>query len=70
MSIQNIKNRYDIFAYPVYGFNFEGKEKIGSWFGLFWTFIGFLMVMSFSSIKMIHLVEGKNPLITTSERHG
>jgi hypothetical protein len=70
MSIKNIKNRFDIFAYPVYGFNFDGNEKIGSWFGLFWTIVVFLIVASFSTIKMQHLIAGRNPVITTNELPG
>ena len=62
--------RYDIFGYPVYRFNIDGKAKFGSWTGILCTIFVLTVMVTFSVLKMAHLVKGKNPLIANSELTG
>ena len=59
-----------MFSYPVYAFNLDGNEKIGSWTGIFCSIMLFTVMSTFSSLKTSHLIEGKNPLIANSELTG
>ena len=70
MKAESIRNRFDIFSYPVYGFNVDGLQKMGSWSGLFCTAVVLVVMSSYSVIKLMHLVEGHNPLIANSELTG
>ena len=68
MKIESLRNRLDLFSYPVYGFNVDGRRNMGSWIGLFCTAVVFTVMMSYSLIKLIHL--GDNSMIANSELTG
>jgi hypothetical protein len=70
MKVQTMLNHFDLFSYPVYGFNVEGHQKIGSCIGLVCTTMVSLVMISYSLIQVNRLVEGRNPLIANSEVTG
>ena len=70
MKVQGYINRFDMFSYPVYGFNIDGRAKIGSWTGIVCSVLVATVMLTFSTLKMSHLIEGRNPLIANSELTG
>ena len=70
MKFESIKDRFDIFSYPVYGFNLDGRRNIGSWTGTICTTMALTVMMTYVLIKLDFLMEGKNPLIAKYELSG
>jgi hypothetical protein len=70
MAVREFMGRVDLFAYPVYGFNIEGREKIGSGVGMLCSILVFLIISTFTIHKATDLSTGKNPLISTTELQG
>jgi hypothetical protein len=56
MKTEKINNRFDMFSYPVYGFNVNGDSKMGSWTGIFCTLVLLVVMSSYTALKFIHLM--------------
>jgi len=62
-----VLNRFDMFSYPVYGFNVDGHRKIGSCTGILCTALVTVVMICYTLINLTRLIEGRNPLIANSE---
>jgi hypothetical protein len=56
----------DRFAEKVPTFNFKGKGNFGSWPGLIVTVAFWFVLIFLTSFKVIRLVNGTNPLISSA----
>jgi len=59
-------DEFDLYASKVRGFNFEGREKIGSKLGCLCSALVILCTMTVSMIKFMDLVTNKNPKVTNA----
>ena len=67
MKTRDFINQNDLFATPVYGFNIAGNEKIGSFVGCIGTILVLTTTLLYGTIKMGHLIRGKNPAVAYFE---
>ena len=66
--MKNNLYKLDLFGAKVPSFNLNGKSHVGTPIGLVGSFLLIFIVLAFASIRFIHLVTYKNPLVTnTSE---
>jgi hypothetical protein len=47
-------------------FNFQGRNTMGSWFGLLTTIVFWTLLLSFVALKLTRLIRGANPLISSA----
>jgi hypothetical protein len=64
------KDQIDLYAIDVPMFNFEGRSKIGTSVGTFFSIVLRILVLGLALVKFIRLVTRSNPDIATSELHG
>ena len=69
MKTKNFINRYDYFSAPVFGFNIDGGQRVGSGMGLCCSVLVAIITLVYATVKMKHLVEGNNPQVMFSEEH-
>ena len=53
MKTARLLNRYDLFKTPVYSFNIEGSDGVGSGIGFICSLVVIMITLAFSSIKML-----------------
>ena len=58
-------SKIDFFATPVPSFNFEGREKVGSFCGMTATFIFVAAMIYYAGTGFIYMVKMHNPLLST-----
>ena len=66
MKVKTMMDEFDLYASKVRGFNFEGREKIGSKLGCLCSALVILCTMTVSMIKFMDLVTNKNPKVTNA----
>ena len=63
--MNRLRSKFDIFAAPVPQFNLDGRERIHSLLGLLCSLVLFLIIFTFSLVKLLH---SKSPLITSYQQ--
>ena len=61
--------RFDMFAEHVPTFTLRGKETIRTGTGSFCSIIIIVLTFMFGLVKLEHLIEKKNPMITANEEN-
>ena len=56
----------DLFSEPVPTFNIAGKTSVQTRLGIFCSLLIFILTFAFSLLKLQHLIERKNPDLTTN----
>jgi hypothetical protein len=69
MKSRDFINRTDLFGEPVYGFNINGSQKIGSMAGLIGSFLAITLTLIYATIRLNILVKGHNPNISYAEEY-
>lgn len=54
----------DIFAAPIWGFNFESRHKIHTYLGVWCSFLLFTVISLFGTVKLSHVITRHNPRVS------
>ena len=60
----------DIYAAPVPQFNYKGRNRIHTYFGLISTIFTFTLVMAYGSMKFTDFIMKNDPIVNTDVKHG
>jgi len=69
VQVQTLIDECDLYASKVKGFNFEGREKIGSKLGCFFSALVLLSTLTVTIIKFMDLVSNDNPTVTNAHEY-
>ena len=70
MKSRDFIDEFDMYSSKVPGFNFEGREKIGSPIGCSVSTLVLILTFSFSTLKFTHMVTNRHPKISNGLEHG